>query len=364
MYRKIPLFSPKFDHKEINAAKDALKSHFWASGAGVGKVLEFEKRLKQFIGCHECVAVNNGSAALHMALDILDIKGKEVLVPSLTFVTTVHAIVYNGGIPVFVDVEPETLCIDPNDIENKITKKTKAVIPVHFGGFPCNMDAVMNISKKNSLHVVEDAAHACGSTYEGKKIGSISELSCFSFHPVKNLAMPKGGAITINSRNSSKIKQKLNSLRWCGIDKRQDSFYDVTSLGYNHYMDEISAAIGIEQLKKINRLNATRLDIAKRYYAELNVNEKMPLSKYCVYHLYWIRVKNRNKVMKELRSQGIETGSHYRPVHSMTYYNTKIKLPVTDNVTKEIVTLPMHANLNKKDVDFIIKTVNTVIAKQ
>lgn len=364
MYRKIPLFSPKFDHKEINAAKAALKSHFWASGAGVGKVLEFEKQFKQFTGCDECVAVNNGSAALHMALNILDIKGKEVLVPSLTFVTTVHSILYNGGIPVFVDVEPTTFCIDPDDLENKITKKTKAIIPVHFGGFTCNMNTIMKISKKNSLHVVEDAAHACGSTYEGKKIGSISELSCFSFHPVKNLAMPKGGAISINSKKSSKIKQKLNSLRWCGIDKRRDSFYDVTSLGHNHYMDEISAAIGIEQLKKISKLNATRLDIAKKYYSEIRISEKMPLSKDCAYHLYWIRVKNRNRVMKELLSHGIETGSHYRPVHSMTYYNARIELPITDKIAKEVVTLPMHANLTKNDVDFIIKTVNTVVEKQ
>lgn len=364
MHRKIPLFSPKFDHKEINAAKDALKSHFWASGAGVGKVSEFEKQFKQFTGCDECVAVNNGSAALHMALNILDIKGKEVLVPSLTFVTTVHSILYNGGIPVFVDVEPTTFCIDPDDLENKITKRTKAIIPVHFGGFTCNMNTIMKISKMNSLHIVEDAAHACGSTYEGKKIGSISELSCFSFHPVKNLAMPKGGAISINSKNSSKIKQKLNSLRWCGIDKRRDSFYDVISLGYNHYMDEISAAIGIEQLKKIGKLNATRLNIAKKYHSELRISEKMPLSKDCSYHLYWIRVKNRNKVMKELSSHGIETGSHYRPVHSMTYYNAKIKLPITDKIAKEVVTLPMHANLTKNDTDFIIKTVNTVVEKQ
>lgn len=361
MYRKISLFSPKFDHKEIDAAADALKSHFWASGAGVGRVLEFEKRFKRFIGCDECVAVNNGSAALHLALNLLDIKGKEVLVPSLTFVTTVHAILYSGGIPVFIDVEPKTLCMDTKDLENKISKKTKAVIPVHFGGLPCDMTRIGRISKRNSLHVVEDAAHACGSRYKDKMIGAISELSCFSFHPVKNLAMPKGGAITINSKIASRIKRKLNSLRWCGIDKRQDSFYDVTSLGFNHYMDEISAAIGIEQLKKIKKLNESRFKIAQRYYSELNVNEKMPLNKDCCYHLYWIRVKNRNRIMKDLLADGIETGSHYRPVHSMTYYNAKIKLPVTDKVTKEVLTLPMHANLSEKDIDFIIKTVNSLV---
>lgn len=181
MYRKIPLFSPKFGHKEIDAATDALKSHFWASGAGVGRVLEFEKRFKKFTGCDECIAVDNGTSALHLALNILDIKEKEVLVPSLTFVTTVHSILYNGGIPIFVDVEPKTLCMNPNDLENKITNRTRVVIPVHFGGLPCNMTSITRISKKNSIHIVEDAAHACGSKYEGKKIGSISELTCFSF---------------------------------------------------------------------------------------------------------------------------------------------------------------------------------------
>lgn len=338
-----------------------MKSHLWASGAGIGKVLEFENKFKEYIGCDECVAVNSGTAALHLALDILDIKGKEVLVPSLTFVTTVHSILYNQGRPVFVDIEPKTLCMDPIDFKNKITKNTKGVIPVHFGGFPSNMNTILKIAKENTIHVVDDAAHACGSRYEGKKIGSINELSCFSFHPVKNLAMPKGGAITINSKNKTGTKQKLNSLRWCGIDKRQNSFYDITSLGFNHYMDEISAAIGIEQLKKVDKFNAIRFAIARRYHSELNIAEKMPLNKDCSYHLYWIRVRNRKKFMKNMQSKGIETGSHYSPVHLMTYYNSKTHLPVTEKAAKEIVTLPMHPNLTDNDVDFIIKTANSLI---
>ncbi len=205
MNRKIiPLFSPKFDNKEIKAAENALKSSHWASGSGMGRVHQFEMAFKKYTRSSDCIAVNNGSAALHLAISLLDVKGKEVLVPSLTFATTVHSIVYNGGIPVFVDVEPKTLCIDYGDMERKITKKSTAVIPVHFGGYPCEMNAITKIARKNNFHVVEDAAHASGSSYNGKKIGSISELTCFSFHPVKNLAMPKGGAITINHKNKDK----------------------------------------------------------------------------------------------------------------------------------------------------------------
>lgn len=361
MKKTIKLFSPKFDRKEISAAVNALKSSNWASGAGKGKVLEFERRFNKYIDSKECVAVNTGTAALHLALNLLDIEEKEVLVPSLTFVTTVHSILYNGGIPVFVDIDPSTLCIDPTDVQRKITKKTKAIVPVHYGGFPSKMIEINKIAKDNSLHIVEDASHACGAKYQGKRIGSESELVCFSFHPVKNLAMPKGGAITINSKNGLDMKKKLNSLRWCGIDNREGVFYDVTSLGFNHYMDEISAAIGIEQLKKLDESNKIRLRIARRYNSELNVSEKMPLSKDCSYHLYWIRMKNRNELIKKLHRMRIEVGAHYNPVHMMSYYNHKANLPITEQVGKEVITLPMHPNLTNDDVDTVIKAINSFI---
>lgn len=359
-YEKIiKLFSPKFDGKEIAAAVNALRSSHWASGDGKGLVSEFERRFLEYIKAEECVALNSGTAALHLALNLLDVREKEVLVPSLTFVTTVHSILYNGGTPIFVDVEPTTLCIDPEDMKKKITKKTKVIIPVHYAGFPSRMGTINKIARDNSLHIVEDAAHACGARYQGKKIGSENELICFSFHPVKNLAMPKGGAITINSKNSLIIRKKLNSLRWCGIDDRKGSFYDITSLGFNYYMDEISAAIGIEQLKKLDKSNKIRLKIAKRYNSELNVSQKMPLSEDCSYHLYWIRVKNRDKFMRHMRYKGIETGAHYYPVHLMSYYNSKTNLPVTEQVGNEIVTLPMHPNLISDDIDIVIKAANS-----
>ena len=356
----IKLFFPTIDDLEIKATIKTLKSGFWASGTGVGNVKKFENLFKKYTNATECVAVDSGTAALDLALKVVDINKKEVLVPSLTFVSSINAIKYNGGIPIFVDVKSNTLCMDPKDLQNKITKKSKVILPVHFGGYSCDMDEIKKISKKNKLLVVEDAAHATGSKYRNKKIGSIGDLTCFSFHPVKNLAMPKGGAITLNYKNRN-LKTKLNSLRWCGISNRKEQFYDVTELGYNYYMDEISSAIGIEQLKKINKFNSRKYKIAKKYDKEIKCLEKMPISKDCSYHLYWILVKNRNTFLKNMKKKGIETGIHYLPVHKMKLYKSNIKLKVTEKVTKEIVTIPIHPSLKNSEVDYIIKTINQLI---
>ena len=353
----IRLFSPTFDNLEIEKIIQTIKSGFWASGAGIKNESKFENNFKKYTNAKECISVDSGTAALHLALNVTDIYKKEVLVPSLTFASTVHAIKYNGGIPVFVDVDQDTLCIDSVDLENKITSKSKVILPVHFGGYPCDMDSLKKISKKNSLIMIEDAAHACGSKYKGKKIGSLSDFTCFSFHPVKNLSMPKGGAITINKRNKS-LKNKLNSLRWCGISNRKKSSYDITELGFNYYMDEISASIGIEQLKKIEKLNKKRFDIAKRYQKEIKISEKIPLNKECSYHLYWILVKNRKKFMDKMYSAGIETGIHYKPVHKMSFYKNKINLPITEKIEGEIVSIPIHPNLKNSEIDKIIKLTN------
>ena len=356
----IKLFFPTIDDLEIKATIKTLKSGFWASGTGVGNVKKFENLFKKYTNATECVAVDSGTAALDLALKVVDINKKEVLVPSLTFVSSINAIKYNGGIPIFVDVKSNTLCMDPKDLQNKITKKSKVILPVHFGGYSCDMDEIKKISKKNKLLVVEDAAHATGSKYKNKKIGSIGDLTCFSFHPVKNLAMPKGGAITLNYKNRN-LKTKLNSLRWCGISNRKEQFYDVTELGYNYYMDEISSAIGIEQLKKINKFNSRKYEIAKKYHKEIKCLEKMPISKDCSYHLYWILVKNRNTFLKNMKKKGIETGIHYLPVHKMKLYKSNIKLKVTEKVTKEIVTIPIHPSLKNSEVNYIIKTINQLI---
>jgi len=357
----IKLFEPNVDREELKAAEKVLNSRFWASGAGTGNVKEFEESFKRYLGCDECVAVNSGTAALHLALSLFDLKGKEVLVPSMTFASSVHAILYNNARPVFVDIE-ETLCIDPDDMQEKINANTAAVLPVHFGGLPCNLELIKKIASDNKISVIEDAAHACGSTFKNKKIGTHSQAVCFSFHPVKNLSMPIGGAIALNGKNSERWKRILASMRWCGIDDRRGVYYDVPRLGWNFYMNELSAAIGLVQLKKLERMNNYRRKIAKLYDSGLHVSHKMPYNEDCCYHLYWIRIKNRDHFIKKMNTNKIEVGLHYKPTHLMSMYRSEIKLPVTEKVWTEIATLPMHTNLQKKDVEYVIRKVNEYVS--
>ena len=356
--KKIKLFDPVIGKNEENAIIKILHSHNWASGAGGGSVYQFEKKFSDFLGTKNCISVNSGTAALHLGLSLFDIKDKEVILPSLSFISTAHAIIYNGGIPVFVDVDPKTLCIDPKEIEKAITKNTRVILPVHLGGIPCDLQKISKISKKFGLSIVEDAAHAAGAKYDGKKIGNHGNCVCFSFHPVKNLAMPSGGAITINSKNNKQFSKILKSKRWAGITGRKGSSYDVSSLGWNYYMNEFSAAIGIEQLKKLDKTNFQRKKIGKRYSKELEIEEKMPFDENGSYHFYWIQVKNRKNFMKKMSENKIETGIHYNPIHKMSLYNSKTILPITEKSGNRIVSLPTHPNLTDNDLNRIIKIVN------
>ncbi|MCA9813407.1 MAG: DegT/DnrJ/EryC1/StrS family aminotransferase [Nitrosarchaeum sp.] len=354
--KKINLFEPHVGAEEVKAATGVVKSKFWASGAGVGNVKKFEEHLSKYTGARSCVAVNSGTAALHLALSTIDVRNKEVIVPSMSFVSTAHAVVYNGGRPVFVDIEPDSLCMDPQLVEKKITKKTAAILPVHFGGMAADLKALQKISKDHGLSLVEDAAHACGSKFNGRNIGSHGDFVCFSFHPVKNLSMPTGGAVCVNTKFSI---EKLHSKRWCGITDRKNGMYDVKELGWNFYMNEISASIGIVQLKKLEKLNQKRKKIATQYSKKINTEAKMPIKDGCSYHLYWILVKNRDKFRKKLLDEGIETGVHYTPIHKMSMYKQKERLPVTEDIGASIVTLPMHPNLSDRDIERVIQSVNS-----
>ncbi len=358
MTPKIKLFDPFVGKQEEKIMAKVLQSHFWASGSGVGYVSKFEYAFKKYAQSKDCIAVNSGTAALHLALSLIDIKNKEVILPSLTFVATANAVIQNGGKPVFVDVDPNTMCIDPEKILHSITKKTKVILPVHFGGFPSNLDMIQELCKKHNLILVEDAAHAAGANYNGKKIGSHGNFVCFSFHPVKNLAMPTGGLISINEKNFKQSRKILESRRWCGITKRNDVNYDVEELGWNFYMNEFSAAIGLEQLKKLDRANKIRKKIAKKYSKNINSEFKMPFDHNCSYHFFWLMVKKRDNFRKNMKNAGIETGIHYKPIHHMSMYKNLKSLPITDNANKEIVSIPTHPNLSEKDIEYIITNVN------
>jgi len=358
MTKKIKLFDPVVGIQESLTIQKILKSGFWASGAGNGNVAVFEKKFKEYINTKVCVAVNSGTAALHLALSLFDLKNKEVILPSLSFVSTAHSIIYNGGKPVFVDIEPETLCIDPSKVEEKLSNKTKVILPVHFGGMPANLTKLKKIAKGNECLLIEDAAHACGANFSNKKIGSIGDLVCFSFHPVKNLAMLTGGAITINHTKYKKMREILLARRWCGITDRKNAHYNVKGLGWNYYMNEFSASIGLQQLKKLDKNNKVRGNIAKQYSEEINLEHKMPFDKNCTYHFYWIIVKNRDQFRKKMQECGIETGIHYTPIHQFTFYRSNKKLFTTDYVGKNIVTIPSHPNLTNDDIKKIIKFTN------
>ena len=242
MKRKIKLFDPYFDDSEKNAILKTLNSHFWASGNGVGNVKEFETLFKKYVKADSCIAVNSGTAALNLALSLFDIKNKEVILPSLSFVSTAHSVILNGGKPIFVDVDPKTLCIDPDKIKKSITSKTKLIFPVHFAGMPCDLIEIQKICSDNEIDFVEDAAHATGSKFRNKKIGSHGAAVCFSFHPVKNLAMPTGGLVSLNHKNHKKFTETLLSRRWCGITNRKNLTYDIKEVGWNYYMNEFSAS--------------------------------------------------------------------------------------------------------------------------
>ena len=358
MKKIIKLFDPSIGKEEEIAIKHVLTSKIWANGAGVGKVSEFESKFRKYTNSKNCIAVNSGTAALNLALSLYDIKDKEVILPSMTFVATANAVIMNGGKPVFIDIDKNTLNIDLEHLKSAITHKTKIILPVHFGGLSCEMDKIKSIAKKNKLKIVEDAAHAAGSKYKNAKIGSHGNVVCFSFHPVKNLAMPTGGLIAINEKNDKKIRESLLAKRWCGITNRNGVNYDIKQIGNNYYMNEFSAAIGLVQLKKLDMLNNIHRKIAKRYSQEIKLNTKMQFDKNCSYHLYWILVKNRNEFRKKMFECGIETGTHYKPIHTFSFYKSKIKLKNTENIGKSIVNIPCHPTLKESDIEKVIRLTN------
>jgi perosamine synthetase len=358
MIKKIKLFDPHIDKLEEKSIVNVLKSHFWASGAGTNNVQKFEQQFQKYVKSDNTVAVNSGTAALHLSLSLLDLANKEVIIPSLSFVSTAHAIILNHAKPVFVDIDPKTMCVDPEKIKNLISNKTAAILPVHFGGLASNLKDISEICNNYNIPLVEDAAHATGTSYKNKKIGTHGKFVCFSFHPVKNLSMPSGGLISINDPNHKYFKKILNSRRWCGITNRINSKYDVKEIGWNYYMNEFSAALGLIQLDKLDKMNKKRKSIAKKYTSKIHLEEKMPYDEECSYHLYWILVKNRTNFRKKLNDIGIETGIHYKPIHLMSMYKNNKKLPITEKISKKIVSIPIHPNLSNSQIDRIIDAIN------
>jgi perosamine synthetase len=370
--KKIPLFKPYMGKEEERAVVQTLRSGWITLGP---KTEEFEEKFAKYVGAKHAVALNSATSALHLALLVSEVgKGDEVITTALTFATSAEVILYVDAKPVFADVDPRTLNIDPKSIEKRITKKTKALIVVHYGGQPCDMDEINRIAKKHKLIVIEDAAHAAGSSYKGVKIGGGKNLTTFSFHAVKNLATGDGGMITTPIAAQDRA---LRALRWMGINKstreretaqgyRWD--YDINAGGFKYHMNDIAASIGIEQLKKLDVLNGKRAAIAKIYdkaFAKTDLLQPLTQlpNRITSRHNYCVVLNDRidrEHMINFLAAQNISTGVHYRPLyHHLRYkkYGSAKNTPVTERVWSHILLLPCHPHMTAADAHRVAKAV-------
>jgi len=378
----IQVFKPSLGEEELHGLAEIFKTGWIGLGP---KTAEFERQFAAFVGAKYAIAFNSATAALHLACLALGIgPGDEVLVPTMTFVSTAHAIAYSGARPIFVDIDPETLTIDLEDVERKITPRTKAVIPVHYGGHACPMNEIWDLADRHHLSVIEDAAHACGSLYRDQRIGGLprTDLTCFSFHAVKNLPVGDGGMITTNR---VELVRPLNQLRWCGIDKstwdrteevmmEQESgtrryskygwYYEVRDLGYKYHMNDIAAVIGLVQLKKLDASNARRRQIVANYNQAFNCVSwiSCPLERdytRSACHNYVIKTPHRDGLNLYLKEKSIATGVHYMPNHLQPYYRkqSKVTLPMAERIWTQLLTLPLYPALTDEDVKYVIDAI-------
>jgi UDP-4-amino-4,6-dideoxy-N-acetyl-beta-L-altrosamine transaminase len=374
--REIPFFVPWINEEDKKAVLEALSSR-WLTGGPRAK--EFEKLIANYLGIKHAVAVNSCTAALHLAMRALNIGPEdEVIVPVFTFAATANAPLFVGAKPVFTDIDEKTFNISPEDIQNKVTKKTKAIIVVHYGGQPCDMKEIMQIANHHNLHVVEDCAHSLGAEYMGQNTGSIGTIGCFSFYPTKIITTLEGGMATTNDEE---IAKKIEVLREHGMtrgafdrEKTVTWYYDVVNLGYNYRLNEVQAALGISQLKKINEINKKRIEVAHYYTQKLKeIDGIIPPyeanDRTHVYHLYVIRVVkenrgiNRDGLYKKLSKKGIGLSVHYTPLHLLTFYKKTLgyktgDFPIAEQVSKEVLSLPIYPTITKAQIDYVVKEIS------
>lgn len=362
----ISLFKPYFGEEEL----DALRPIFASGWIGMGPRTEaFENAFASFVGATHCVGLNSCTAALDLALRLLGVNaGDEVIVPTVTFVSTAHAVRYNLATPIFADVDHETLNVDPADIARKITPRTKAVMVVHYGGRPVDLDGVREVI--GDIPLVEDCAHASGGYYRNRHVGTFGAIGCYSFHAVKNLAMGDGGAITVHD---DWWAHRARRLRWLGIDKstwdrssiekRYWWEYLVEEIGFKCHMNDIQAAIGLVQLAKLDAMNGRRREIAHLYDRELADIPQLtlPLRDDDTYrsswHIYHVKAQRRDSLSEYLADKGISTGVHYKPIHLYACYGNRPVLPVSEKAFESILSLPMHPGLSDDDVARVCETI-------
>lgn len=374
----LPPFRPNIGKEEIEEVIDTLKSDWITTGP---KTHEFEEKFRKYIGCKHAIAVNSCTAGLHLSLVAIDIKeGDEVITTPFTFAATSNVIIHQRAKPVFVDIDEETYNINPYEIDKVISDKTKAILPVHYAGHPCEMDEIIKIAKEHDLVIIEDAAHAIGAFYRGKKIGNIGNFTAFSFYATKNITTSEGGMITTND---DEIADKLRILSLHGISKdawkRYSSegswYYEILYPGYKYNMTDIQASIGIHQLNKIEEMQKKREEIAKVYNEEFEKIDEIIEPKVKSYvrhawHLYPIRIKNlkinRDKFIEALKAENIGTSVHFIPIHLHPYYRNRFNFkeddfPVAEKVYKSILSLPLYPKMEQDDIMDVVKAIKRIV---
>ena len=360
--------------EEKNAVIGVLDKEYLGMGEEVGI---FEKELSKLFS-RDIACVSSGTAAIQLAIQACNIGiGDEVLVQSMTYVATFQAIKATGAKPIACDINEESCLIDLNDVKAKITKNTKAIIPVHYTGGVGDLDELYKIASNNKLRVIEDAAHAFGTKYKNQLVGSFGDIVCFSFDGIKNITSGEGGCVV---SNDLKVIENVKNSRLLGVEKDSDKRYinsrswnfDVLNQGWRYHMSNIMAAIGIEQLKKMNTFADIRKKIAIMYDKLLSLNPNIVFLnrdyKSVVPHIYVIRISNlfdREGLKDAMEKKGIEIGVHYKPNHMLTFFKTKkkINLPVTDKLYEEIISLPIHPNISNTDIHYVVKTLTELIPK-
>jgi len=348
---------------EKKAVMEVLDKGFLGMGA---EVQEFERELTSFFG-RPTVCVSSGTAALHIALQAIGLSsGDEVLVQSLTYVASFQAISASGATPVACDILTDTLCIDLEDAERKLTKNTKAIMPVHYSGGVGDLEKVYAFADKHNLRVVEDAAHALGTNYIGRKVGGFGDVVCFSFDGIKNITSGEGGCIVSDDQS---LLKSLRDIRLLGVEKDTEKRYsgtrswsfNVIEQGWRYHMSNIMAAIGIVQLSRIGEFKSNRQKICKKYVEELGgINEVDFLDvdfDLIMPHIFVIKVQKRDELKKHLISNNIECGVHYQPNHLLSKYASKNALPKTEKIFGEILTLPCHSSLTFSEQDIVINNI-------
>ena len=369
----IPYSTQCIEQDDIQAVVDALGNEYLTGGPTVN---EFEEKVAKYVGAKYAVAVSSGTAALHAACAVIGINaGDEVITTPNTWVSSANAALYCGGRPVFADIDKDTYNIDPDEIEKKISKQTKAIIPVHYAGQPCDMDRIHKIAEANHLVVIEDAAHAIGATYKGNKIGSLSDMTIFSFHPVKQMTTCEGGMVTTNNEE---LYEKLKLFRAYGMVKTEEKalqegpwFSEQMSLGYNYRLSDVQCALGISQIKKIDKLLARRREIAKIYDTELQgydiVLPKQSADGSSSWHLYPVEVNadRRKALYMQFREAGIGVGVHYYPVYKNTYYQQNgydgICCKASEQFYARELSMPVHYKISDNDLDYILEVTKRLL---